>query len=128
MLRVRSYKKTFKAGPFQFVRLVEIRLIGGRQFVAGGPVVGIVGGVDTCAKCGAKLRLSYVVQDSDGRRFAVGSSCLRKLGLTHHSIEEVRRAEQEMKQRRRDAREKLQAARLLEMSGTWFRDPFRELP
>jgi len=128
MLRVQSFKKTLAAGPYQFVRLVEIHVIGGRSFIAGKPIDGVVGDVDTCAKCGSKLRFSYVIQARNGLRFAVGSSCLRKLGLPHSALKEAKKAELEVNRRRRKIVEQWRAARLYEKNGAWFRDPFTEWP
>lgn len=38
-------------------------------------------GVGCCAVCGAALQNNYLIEDADGRRFVVGSECVRKVDL-----------------------------------------------
>jgi hypothetical protein len=50
-----------------------------RRIVADAPRVDI-GTLNVCQYCGAVLMINHIVLSADGKRFAVGSECIRKYG------------------------------------------------
>lgn len=80
-LKRHPFSYTLGPGPYRFVRLVMIKI----SEVRGAAVIGqcndVESGIGTCAHCGHAIMDCYIIQTGEGRKFGVGSDCIRKISF-----------------------------------------------
>lgn len=109
------FSKTLGAGPYTFVRYIEITLCPRVGTKVIGRTDDLEKGVGTCDHCGKGIMHNYIVQIGNGKKFAVGSDCILKLqdqaDFTNYTAFERKLAEE----KRRKGRE-YRARKLKEMT------------
>lgn len=103
--KTHPFARTLGAGPYRIVGFFALILPSeanqGRNNFHMAPKDVSCG---TCAHCGTGIINNFIVQSGDGKKHAIGSDCIEKVGLPHSEMTKMQRIEKERQKKQRAER------------------------